>query len=220
MIRIPWSMLRGIGNSGAAKATILIPLVGYLFLFNGQFVTWLQLHPAVGGVATEATQAAFGWRLLCLYYGLMLVAIATVVYAVRCPYVCKRYADAVAYALDTHQIHSSAGAFAGLIGELRDVVGSSKAAPAGALQAAKGELLLLGRKDADANAWDSIELEERPSRVQRLLTAKYNLEDHSRRWARRIVVMLYAIGLVLLALPSGNLFFEVSRQTVRMLLAQ
>ena len=42
-MRIPWSTLRGIGNSSAAKATILMPLIGYLFLFNGHFVNWLEI---------------------------------------------------------------------------------------------------------------------------------------------------------------------------------
>lgn len=218
-MRIPWSMLRGIGNSGAAKATILMPLVGYLFLFNGHFVNWLALHPAVG-IATEAAQATLGWRLLCLYYGLTLVAVATVVYALRCPYVCKRYADAVEYARDARSIHSSETAFLGLIGELRSVKESPSTAPESVRAAVRGELTLIGTPAQDAQAWHSLQASERPSRVLRLLTAKYNVMDYSRRFARRTVAALYAFGLLLLAVPSANLFIAVTRQSVGMLLAR
>lgn len=218
-MRIPWSTLRGIGNSGAAKATILMPLIGYLFLFNGHFVNWLALHPAVG-VTNEATQAALGWRLLCLYYGLTLVGVATVVYALRCPYVCKRYADAVEYARDARAIHSSGSAFLGLIGELRNVKDSSKAAPESVLATVRGELTLIGAQAPDEQAWDSLAAAERSSRVLRLLTAKYNVMDYSHRFGRRTVAALYALGLLLLAVPSANLFYEVTRQSVGMLIAK
>ena len=217
-MRIPWSTLRGIGNSSAAKATILMPLIGYLFLFNGHFVTWLALHPATG-VTTEATQAALGWRLLCLYYGLTLVAVATVVYALRCPYVCKRYADAVDYARDVRTIHASGSAFAGLIGELRRVKDSAETAPKSVLDAVRGELTLLGPPAQDAQAWGLLPAAERPSRVLRLLTAKYNVLDYSHRFARRTAATLYVLGLLLLAVPSANLFVSVTKQSMGMLLA-
>jgi hypothetical protein len=220
MIRVPWSRLRGIGNSAAAKATILMPLVGYLVLFNGEFVAWLQLHQTVGDVVTSgATEAALGWRLLCLYYGLMLVAIATIVYTVRCPWICKRYADAIECARDTDEIHSSASAFSSLIRELRQIVSSSRRAPDRVLEAANGELRLIGSKDQDEGAWDSIGANERSSRVQRLLAAKYNLEDYSRPLARIAVAVLYAIGLLLLAIPSGHLFFKVTQHSLGMFVA-
>jgi hypothetical protein len=39
----PWSDLRGISNSYAAKSTILIPLVGYWIIFNENVAKWLNL---------------------------------------------------------------------------------------------------------------------------------------------------------------------------------
>lgn len=44
-----WSVLRRLGNSTIAKATIAVPLVGYLLLFNGEIVKFLSLHTDFAG---------------------------------------------------------------------------------------------------------------------------------------------------------------------------
>lgn len=216
MVRAPWSILRGIGNSAAAKATILIPLVGYLFLFNSHFVEWLQLHAAVSqGPPPVAAEAGLGWRLMCLYYGLMLVAIATVLYAMACPKICKRYADSVEYARDVLEIHSSEDAFVGLVGELNRVLAETNRLPQHAREAASGEIRLLGSGGVTV-AFAALPQNQRPSRVLRLLAAKYNLVDYTRPAARVLVAVLYGVGLTLLAIPSANLFYRVTRSAIQL----
>jgi len=210
LVTIPWSRLRGIGNSAAAKSTILIPLVGYLFLFNEQIIEALKLHSALEmATAPHASGAELGWRLLCLYYGLTFVAIATIVYALSCPQVCKRYADSVEYSRDVLEIHSSPGAFRGLVGELGLELEAASGAPTGVRNAADGELKLLDSGDAAAT-WGLLPSGERPSRLLRLLAAKYNLMDYTRPAARRATAVLYATGLVLLAIPAMQLFYRVT----------
>jgi hypothetical protein len=216
VVRVPWSTLRGIGNSAAAKATILIPLVGYLFLFNSHFVEWLQVHAAVSQAPPpEAAEAGLGWRLMCLYYGLMLVAIATVLYALTCPKVCKRYADSVEYARDVLEIHSSDDAFVGLVGELNRVLAETNRLSQHAREAASGEIRLLGSGGASA-AFAALPQNERPSRVLRLLAAKYNLVDYTRPVARVLIAALYGVGLTLLAIPSANLFYRVTQSAIQL----
>jgi hypothetical protein len=87
----PWSDLRGISNSNAAKSTILIPLVGYWILFNVYIVKWLHLAEQVDGAAVSSDQIPK--RILWFYMGLCLVAVGTFVYAVRCPPEVKKYGD-------------------------------------------------------------------------------------------------------------------------------
>jgi hypothetical protein len=38
-----WHRLRGIGNPTPAKLTVIIPLIGYLILFNDKIQDWLRL---------------------------------------------------------------------------------------------------------------------------------------------------------------------------------
>jgi hypothetical protein len=43
-----WVRLRFVSNSTAAKATILVPLIGYLILFNEKVVEFLNLAKDIG----------------------------------------------------------------------------------------------------------------------------------------------------------------------------
>jgi hypothetical protein len=57
----PWTDLRGISNSNAAKSTILIPLIGYWIIFNESVLSWLQLAHPLGGHATSYYEASRGY---------------------------------------------------------------------------------------------------------------------------------------------------------------
>jgi hypothetical protein len=84
----PWSDLRGISNSYAAKSTILIPLVGYWIIFNESIFPWLQLAQQIGGhLPSDHT------RVRWFYMGLCAIAGGTFLYALRCPPEIKKYGD-------------------------------------------------------------------------------------------------------------------------------
>ena len=91
----PWTDLRGISNSSAAKSTILIPLVGYLIVFNQNVLPWLQLARQLGG---GVTQDHISPRILWLYIALCAIALGTLIYAWRCPPEVKKYGDYKDYA--------------------------------------------------------------------------------------------------------------------------
>jgi hypothetical protein len=86
----PWTDLRGISNSSAAKSTILIPLVGYWIVFNESAVHWLQLAHQLGG---SDPMDRISPRLLWLYMALCAIAAGTFIYALRCPPEVKKYGD-------------------------------------------------------------------------------------------------------------------------------
>jgi hypothetical protein len=72
-VLVSWRLLRSVGNSRAAKLTVLIPLVGYLILLNDDFVTHLTLAKDMFGDAADATFT----RLLSIYVGLVFIAAAS-----------------------------------------------------------------------------------------------------------------------------------------------
>ncbi len=90
LVERPWSDLRGISNSQAAKSTILIPLVGYYIIFNEYLVRWLHLAQQIGG---SAPSDHIPRRVLWLYMGLCSIALGTFIYALRCPPQVKKYGD-------------------------------------------------------------------------------------------------------------------------------
>jgi hypothetical protein len=81
-----WSRLRSIGNSAPARATIVIPLVGYLIIFNEQVLSYLTLSPEIFGKSVGIST-----KLLNIYFGLCFVAIASFLFAWFCPLQIRKY---------------------------------------------------------------------------------------------------------------------------------
>jgi hypothetical protein len=92
---LTWSQLRSIANSSTAKITVLIPIVGYLIIFNQKAITYLHLIKEVGG--QEIAESHPSSKLLLLYVGLTFVAIGSGLYQVFCPPDVKYYGDTNAY---------------------------------------------------------------------------------------------------------------------------
>ncbi|WP_105404040.1 hypothetical protein [Neorhizobium sp. T7_12] len=88
-----WSVLRGLGNSPVAKATIAVPLVGYLLLFNAEIVKYLNLHADF----CKPAGCSSSLRLFLLYLGCCSIAIGAALYNLRCPTLIKKYDSAAAF---------------------------------------------------------------------------------------------------------------------------
>jgi hypothetical protein len=87
-----WSRLRLVGNSIPARATIIIPFVGYLIIFNERLISYSTLSTEIfGQSATVST------RLLAIYFELCFVAFASSLFSCFCPMQVKRYRAAEEY---------------------------------------------------------------------------------------------------------------------------
>lgn len=86
-----WNDLRRIGNSPIARASIAVPVLGYLILFNFKVIEFLKLH------ASACQDCAVPWRLHLFYFACCCFAFGSVVYAWRCPLVIKKYGVANDY---------------------------------------------------------------------------------------------------------------------------
>jgi hypothetical protein len=94
LLQQPWSNLRGISNSYAAKSTVLIPLIGYMILFNEHLVHLFDLARELeGGQASGRISPRLFW----LYFGFCAIAVASLVYAKWCPVELKVYKTAEAF---------------------------------------------------------------------------------------------------------------------------
>ena len=92
---LTWSQLRSISNSSAARMTVLIPIIGYLIIFNQKIITYLHIVREVGG--QEVAEAHPSSKLLIIYVGLTFVAIGAALYQIFCPPDVKHYGDTNAY---------------------------------------------------------------------------------------------------------------------------
>src|ERR1700739_3748651 len=101
---LPWTILRGVGNSNLVKLTIVIPLVGYLILFNENLLHYIQLSRTLFGVdqvsraeTTDVSAAHVPLRLSSLYFGLCLIAVGSIIHQWFAPEEIKKYGSAPEY---------------------------------------------------------------------------------------------------------------------------
>jgi hypothetical protein len=93
MIAPPWVRLRFVSNSTAAKSTILVPLIGYLIIFNANVVTYLNLVRELG----MQPSVGISHRLILIYLGLCAISVGVLLYGWFCPNEVKHYGSAAAF---------------------------------------------------------------------------------------------------------------------------
>ncbi len=184
------SDLREIGNLWVVKATILLPVIGYLILFNAEIIRYLKLSSEITGTTNDAT---ISWRLLAVYFGLLAIAVASVLYSWRCPILVKRYGRAADYV--TAEAESIGEiALADLeealrvnhpkeYAQLRDVVDRRSTR----ISASTDEAIIR------ANTID-------------IMQRVYLMANVSRPTLRRAIFVLFARGFLILLIPSLDVF--------------
>jgi hypothetical protein len=107
--RVPrWDALRNVGNARLVKLTIVVPILGYMILFNEKLTDYyalsVQFLPAQsillvlfspGEDAKEAVSASY--RLYCFYFGFTLLGCASLLFLWRCPRLVRLYGSAAAF---------------------------------------------------------------------------------------------------------------------------
>jgi hypothetical protein len=94
---LKWSSLTTIGQSPLVRFTILIPFIGYMILFNSHVLEWLNLSidhvsQISGKIIDRDIQTSYtSNRLNFLYFGLVLVGLASTLFAIVAPEEIKRH---------------------------------------------------------------------------------------------------------------------------------
>lgn len=89
-----WSTLRALGNSPIAKGTIAIPLLGPAIPLIARLI-----EQSTGDTFIAQMDLEYPWQLTLTYAGLMAIALASIVFGLRCPSAIKRFGEASEYAL-------------------------------------------------------------------------------------------------------------------------
>ena len=88
--------LAHLGNLTAVRLTILIPLVGYLIIFNANVVKYLDLAKEFVGISSHHFDSGVSAKLLLIYFGLCALAAGSVVFSIWCPTEVKHYGTSAA----------------------------------------------------------------------------------------------------------------------------
>lgn len=182
-----WAGLRNVGNSSLVRASALVPLLGYLILFNEH----------IAGQQTILGQFQLSWRLMLLYLGLSMVGIGSMIYVLRCPETIKRYSSAVDYALTEGPYFGTGNNLAFLRSSVQTELARSPS---------------LKRKVHGLTDPDIMEAGDEQRHLFALMSARWHIRNARRPIARTLVWLFYGVGFLLAAVPTASTFFQVLRR--------
>jgi hypothetical protein len=189
----PWSQLRSVTNSSAAKLTILVPILGYWILFNESARTYLKLVHEVGGSSADVSS-----RILVVYVGLVFVAAGAAIYQFKCPPDVKHFGDPNAYV----------GAVSGTI---RDYA-QEKIIVALLNSEFEREYIRVRERyeNTSPEAMAGLLADNQMERLNKdILYVNFDMLNESGKLWRRIVGWLYLVGFGLLLLSSATVLGRI-----------
>jgi hypothetical protein len=102
--RSRWSKLRDLGQSNLVKASVLMPVFGYLLLLNEHVHHYLIIQYDADWPFNYLPSM---WRVWMLFYGSFLLAMGSILFTGWCPVEIKRYASEYSL-VDTERPHLTA----------------------------------------------------------------------------------------------------------------
>ena len=185
-----WNNLRTIGNSSIAKASIIVPVLGYIILFHDKLIDYLNLH------LSFCAGCSVSWRLLFIYFGCCAFALGSLLYGFFCPLVIKRHEAA-------HNFFEEESDYFGHPEHVQFL--------ASLIDREKRKTYL--RPSVQYRERDDRERTS-TSHLSAMMGENYFLQNRSLRWARIAIFLLYSIGGLLLAFPTVVTFVQVLKQSV------
>jgi hypothetical protein len=188
-----WNNLRSIGNSPIARASIAVPILGYIIVFHRDLIDYLKIH------SNFCDGCSVSWRLHFLYFGSCFFAVGSVLYGLVCPALIKKYAGATEFFEGEKYYFTNPRNFAYLRSLIRHDRKTHKYDPT--VLASLGE-----RGTGDPNDLYFL---------GGVMGEYYVLQNMSYPRTRLAVGFCYVAGSILLFIPTAWTFGQVLYQAVR-----
>lgn len=187
-----WVRLRFVSNSTAAKSTILVPLIGYLIIFNEKVIEFLNLARSVAA----HSGAEVSYRLILIYLGLCAISVGVLVFGWFCPNEVKHYGSASAY------VRGDGPSLRGfVINDIGELLEKSN-------QRARLEIISTELHDKKRSGGVITDDDYERYRIE-VLHLHFDYLNSSHPVARAICFGSYVVGFGLLAIPSLIVFKNV-----------
>ena len=205
-MKIPaWEGLTRIGRSRLISLTIFVPVVGYLIIFNENVIQLLELSKAL--FPDNGTNNFKIWfsnldRLFYIYFGLMLLGLASILYQLYCPTLIKEHRN------DRNYIRDEINLMTGRrTNSLLKFLSERIPEEHNKYKELKDLSDLINRYHQQPESYQE-------GTRDRLNTDLMLIQWQNENWTyilpRIIISLFYFFGFVLLSIPSAELFLRVS----------
>jgi hypothetical protein len=203
-IRSRWSKLRELGQSNFVRASVLMPVFGYLLLLNDEVHRFLTNH---FDASWPFDQLPALWRVWLLFYGTFLLAMGSILFAWLCPVEIKRYLSPFSL-VDAERPHLTAHNQTQQIADKVDALYNS-------MSKWEASLFELPRLRPDLPNLGAGQHVQTGDQWGLGLIHIWTVRDLKRPIWRILILMLFSAGLILLAIPAAFTFLQVTLLFVR-----
>jgi len=195
-----WSKVRSVGNSVPARASLIVPFIGYLLLFNEHARGILKLsYPFLENRGQTNIDLAIHEvsSLYWTYFGLLSFGIASILYQIFCAAEVKDYANQNQY----------------IDAKSKSIIDEEVLIICKLLVDRRGKITDISRIEAIRDVVESSGSRSEKS-TKYVLYSHYKELDFSYRIAIFFCFYLYNIGLVFLAIPTVFLTYKIVKAII------
>lgn len=215
-----WDRLRATGNSRLVRLTILVPVFGYLILFNDTIIRYLELSNIYFKDAFIEQSFSIFYRLYFFYFGFTFLAIAALIYWFWCPPLIQSYGSAAEFyrveGPTTDERRLRLMALTILRPQFSETC-TKRGLELEPFWISLGRTRPEGMTDAQARVfWEEMDrfIAQRAkgaeSEKAHIMTQFFVPQKSARPILRRVVFSLYAAGFIILAVPTIHAFISVT----------
>jgi hypothetical protein len=192
--RSRWGRLRTLGDSSLVKASVLMPAFGYMLLLNDNVHQYLTIK--YDGWLLKYLPSI--WRIWLLFYGSFLVATGSILYTTFCPVEVKRYTSEFEMA-DAEGDHlTRLGQYPQVREQVVRLHSSLSDRQRALLPMQRGEIILSNVTELNVFS------------ISKLLVLQWMVVNIGKPAVRIAIVLLFSLGLGLLAIPAAFTFVQVT----------
>ncbi|WP_217513126.1 hypothetical protein [Vibrio metschnikovii] len=208
-----WCALRLVGSSKVVKLTVFMPFVGYLILFNNEIISYLELSKSALGIDSSGIEDVSFERLYQLYFGLMIVGVASLLFSLFCPQIVKANADEYSY-YEKELFSMTANRIRAISDMLRKSIPEEEMSILESSIRRYNDALSHAKQQVPKGniSFDQIYLVAEKNKNEALsdiLKVEWFCRINSTPKLRLLISGLYGIGFVILIYPSVNIFVKV-----------
>jgi hypothetical protein len=200
--RSRWSGLRDLGQSGLVRASVLMPAFGYLLIMNEHVHAYVSLLNDAGWPFHYFSPM---WRIWLLFYGSFSLAAGSLLFARWCPPEIKQHGTAF-HLVNLERSHLVAHA------QTRDIIAYKLRALYQGMSVRERPLFTMPMLDPDAPNLGAGTSPGRETGDQfgLGLIHIWQISDIKRPNLRAAIFVFFWAGLILLAIPAGVTFVQLT----------
>ncbi|WP_059018487.1 hypothetical protein [Vibrio coralliirubri] len=208
-----WCSLRLVGNSKVVKLTMFMPFIGYLILFNNEIINYFSLSRNALGLEPVITEGASFDRLYQLYFGLMLVGVASTLFSIFCPSIVKanedeyRYYEKELFSMTNKRIAQITDSLTKTVTENEKIQLQTQTDNYNRALSNAHQQRYSGNVVADEVY--TVAEKYKKEATANILNMEWSFRVKSMLELRMAITALYGVGFLILLYPSANVFFRV-----------